>query len=39
MSHYEVLGIKPHSSRHEIKTAYYELVKIHHPDVNEGCDE
>ncbi|CAB3220368.1 unnamed protein product [Arctia plantaginis] len=31
-NHYEVLGVTPKSTQSEIKTAYYKLSKVHHPD-------
>lgn len=38
-SHYDVLGITPHANQSEIKSAYYKLSKMYHPDKNEGSDE
>jgi hypothetical protein len=35
-SAWEILGIRPGSSEHEIKNAYRKKVKIHHPDVPGG---
>ncbi len=32
LTHYEVLGLLPDASVHEIKAAYRKLSKIHHPD-------
>jgi len=32
LSYYEILGIKPDCTIDEIKTAYKEIVKKHHPD-------
>lgn len=31
-NHYDVLGVTPKSTQREIKTAYYKLSKVHHPD-------
>lgn len=36
--YYEVLNVKRNSSRQEIKTAYYKLSKMYHPDVNKEED-
>ncbi len=33
-NHYTTLGIALNSTKHEIKTAYYKLCKIYHPDKN-----
>lgn len=35
---YELLGIKKTASKDEIKTAYKNLVKKYHPDVNKNVD-
>lgn len=35
---YEILGIKKSASKEEIKTAYKNLVKKYHPDVNKNVD-
>lgn len=32
VSHYDVLGITPKATQTDIKTAYYELSKVYHPD-------
>ncbi|CAK1590306.1 unnamed protein product [Parnassius mnemosyne] len=31
-SHYDVLGITPKATQSDIKSAYYELSKVYHPD-------
>ncbi|XP_075983391.1 uncharacterized protein LOC142981390 [Anticarsia gemmatalis] len=31
-SHYDVLGVTPKSTQSDIKTAYYKLSKVYHPD-------
>jgi len=31
---YEILGLKPNSTKEEIKIAYRKLVRIYHPDIN-----
>lgn len=36
---YDVLGIDRKSTAKDIKEAYYELSKIHHPDRNKGCEK
>ena len=36
--HYSVLGIARDASLVEMKRAYRELVKLHHPDRNPGLD-
>jgi hypothetical protein len=33
-SHYEVLGVGPHTSHEEIRRAYRALAQRHHPDAN-----
>lgn len=36
MTHYETLGIKPPASSAEIKTAWREAMRRHHPDTGDG---
>lgn len=31
---YDLLGVSPKATQSEIKTAYYKLSKLHHPDIN-----
>lgn len=31
-NNYKILGVDTHSSKEEIKLAYYKLAKLHHPD-------
>lgn len=38
-SHYDSLGITPKATQNDIKSAYYKLSKIYHPDKNEGCPD
>lgn len=38
-SHYDVLGLTPKATQVDVKTAYYSLSKIYHPDRNEGSTE
>lgn len=35
-NHYQTLGLAENSSQSEIKSAYYKMSKIHHPDVSEN---
>ncbi|GJQ81243.1 hypothetical protein Trydic_g20462 [Trypoxylus dichotomus] len=35
-NHYDVLGLTPKATQAEIKSAYYDLSKIYHPDKNQG---
>lgn len=36
---YGRLGVSNQASSIEIKTAYYKLSKIYHPDKNDGCTD
>lgn len=36
---YTVLGVKSSATQGEIKSAYYELSKIYHPDSNKGSQD
>ena len=36
--YYKILGIDPKASQKEIKSAYYQMSKLHHPDINENSD-
>jgi len=36
VNYYDVLGLKPNASQAQIKTAYYQLSKLYHPDTTEG---
>ncbi|XP_002738474.1 dnaJ homolog subfamily C member 30, mitochondrial-like [Saccoglossus kowalevskii] len=38
-NYYDVLGISPKCTQGQIKTAFYALSKVYHPDVNDGVDE
>jgi len=38
VTHYEVLGVAPTASSAEIKRAYREMARRHHPDVGGGDD-
>lgn len=38
-NHYSILRISPNASAAQIKTAYYKLSLIHHPDKNKGTTE
>lgn len=36
---YSVLNVEKNASAAEIKTAYYGLSKVYHPDKNDGSEE
>lgn len=36
---YEVLGVSPSATDAEVRVAYRRLVKLHHPDHNNGSEE
>lgn len=38
-SHYDVLGITPNATQSDIKSAYYRLSMIYHPDKSAGSAE
>lgn len=38
-NHYNSLGITPKATQADIKSAYYELSKVYHPDRNQGSEE
>lgn len=38
-SHYDVLGLTPKANMVDIKSAYYDLSKVYHPDRNDGSPE
>lgn len=38
VNHYDCLGVTPSATIGEIKTAYYKLSMIYHPDKNKGKD-
>jgi molecular chaperone DnaJ len=37
-THYELLGVSPHSTQEEIRRAYHRQARRHHPDANPGAD-
>lgn len=37
-SHYDSLGITPAATQAQVKTAYYNLSKVYHPDRNDGSE-
>lgn len=37
-NHYDSLGITPRATQAQVKSAYYKLSKIHHPDRNDGSE-
>lgn len=36
---YTILGVKASATQGEIKSAYYELSKVYHPDSNKGSED
>lgn len=38
-NHYDVLGLTPKATQAEIKSAYYKLSKVYHPDKNQGSQD
>lgn len=38
-NHYDALGITPKATQSDVKTAYYKLSMIYHPDKNKGCND
>ncbi|XP_069698980.1 dnaJ homolog subfamily C member 30, mitochondrial [Periplaneta americana] len=38
-SHYDALGLTPHATQADIKSAYYKLSMEFHPDKNKGSEE
>lgn len=35
-SHYDCLGVTPKATQNDVKTAYYKLSKMYHPDLNKN---
>lgn len=38
-THYDALGLRPNATHADIKSAYYRLSKLYHPDKNKGSDD
>lgn len=36
-NHYSILGLTPKATQTDVKSAYYKMSKIYHPDKNKGC--
>lgn len=34
--HYDILGLSPKATQADVKTSYYKLSKLYHPDKNKG---
>lgn len=39
MTHYEVLGVGPSATAHEVRQAYLRLARDHHPDRHAGASD
>ena len=37
-THYQILTLQPDASEKDIKTAYFQLAKKYHPDLNPSTD-